>query len=157
MRWLCVIATVVSSLSAGTVMAMNTEESLKNADRAFAAHAAKHGPRAAFLEYMAEDGVVLRATGTPLEGRTAYAQATADDPDTATLAWAPEHAVVSGDGTLGYTWGYYLFTAPGKDGVKQETRGKYLSVWRRQGDGTWKFIADIGNIDPSGKSPDPKN
>lgn len=133
----------------GPATAEDAGERLKNVDRAFAAHSKEHGPRAAFLEYMAEDGVVLRALGGPLEGRAAYAEATADETGQATLAWAPEQAAVSGDGTLGYTWGYYVYTAPGEDGTKQETRGKYLSVWRRQEDGAWKFIADIGNIDPA--------
>jgi ketosteroid isomerase-like protein len=138
-------------------MATGPEEVLKDTDHAFSAHAAEHGIRAAFLEYMAEDGLVLRATGAPLEGRAAYAEVTADDPGTATLSWAPAHAVISDDGTLGYTWGYYILSAPDKDGTKKESRGKYLSVWRLQADGAWKFIADIGNIDPSGNSPEPKN
>lgn len=133
-----------------SAVAQDPEEALKDTDRAFAAHSREHGVRAAFLAYMAEDGVLLRA-GPPIAGRAAYAEATAGDPEGVTLDWAPEHAVVSDDGTLGYTWGYYVLGVPDKDGARRESRGKYLSVWRRQKDGSWKFIADIGNVDPEKK------
>ena len=58
---------------------------------------------------------------------------------------------VSDDGTLGYTWGKYTFTpATGPDG-KQEasTSGLYFTVWKRQADGSWKFVYDGGpKIEP---------
>jgi len=134
----------------GPVMAQDPAEELKDADRAFAAHAKEHGPRAAFLEYMAEDGLIFRTTREPI-GRAAFAKEAIGPKGEGTLAWAPEHATVSDDGTLGYTWGFYVYTPPGEDGAKQEARGKYVSVWQRQKDGAWKFIADIGTVDTPAK------
>lgn len=150
------IVVLCALFAAGTaVQAQDPVEALMDTDRAFAAHSSEHGLRAAFLEYMAENAVVLRASGAPLAGRAAYAEATANGGDEGELDWAPEQAAVSDDGTLGYTWGYYVHTALDEKGAAKETRGKYLSVWRLQEDGTWKFIADIGNVDASGESPDP--
>ena len=45
------------------------------------------------------------------------------------------------DGTLGYTWGRYRVEA----GDSITGRGRYLTVWRRQPDGSWKVDADIGS------------
>jgi ketosteroid isomerase-like protein len=49
---------------------------------------------------------------------------------------------VSADGTLGYTWGRYDFTAKGKDGKVDASTGIYLTIWKRQPDGSWKFVFD---------------
>jgi ketosteroid isomerase-like protein len=49
--------------------------------------------------------------------------------------------MVSGD--LGYTWGHYKITTDG-----ETKHGKYMTVWHRESDGTWKVIADMGNADP---------
>jgi ketosteroid isomerase-like protein len=49
--------------------------------------------------------------------------------------------MVSGD--LGYTWGHYEITENG-----ESKRGKYMTVWHRDGSGVWKVVADMGNNDP---------
>ncbi len=39
-------------------------------------------------------------------------------------------------------------TAPGKDGGRVQLTGKYVAVWKRGGDGTWRMHRDIWNFDP---------
>lgn len=39
-------------------------------------------------------------------------------------------------------------TAPGESGGRVEWTGKYVSVWKRGGDGTWRLHRDIWNFDP---------
>jgi len=58
------------------------------------------------------------------------------------LIWTPAKVDVSADGTLGYTWGKYESTAPGEDGKKAVSAGIYLTIWKRQADGSWKFVYD---------------
>lgn len=53
--------------------------------------------------------------------------------------------VVSGD--LAYTQGTYAATMSGPDGSPVAERGKWVTVWERQSDGSWKIIADIYNTD----------
>ncbi|MDI6780166.1 MAG: DUF4440 domain-containing protein [Bacteroidota bacterium] len=56
-------------------------------------------------------------------------------------------AEVSNSGDLGYTWGTYKTKFEGAQGKPLERTGKYLTVWKKQNDGGWKVIADIGNQD----------
>jgi len=63
------------------------------------------------------------------------------------VTWTPGAADVSSSGDLVYLEGYYLNTthqAKGKDVLE---RGKYLSVWKKQSDGSWKCVADTWNSD----------
>lgn len=60
------------------------------------------------------------------------------------MTWQPVKAEISASGDLGYTYGYYQarsHTAQG-DVVRE---GKYTTIWRKQSDGTWKVVLDIGN------------
>jgi ketosteroid isomerase-like protein len=66
------------------------------------------------------------------------------------LRWQPLWAEVSGD--LGYTTGRWQFHQPKKDGPeagKDEVvqQGRYVTVWRRQADGSWRAAFDLGNDD----------
>lgn len=58
-----------------------------------------------------------------------------------TLTWHVEDARISKKGDLAYTSGPWLqqFTQNGKT---NKSTGRYLAVWRKQKDGTWKVLAD---------------
>ena len=64
------------------------------------------------------------------------------------LTWEPTHAFLSEEGDLGYTIGRWEFSpgqaAPAHGGP---ARGSYVTIWRRQADGAWKVVLDIGNSD----------
>jgi ketosteroid isomerase-like protein len=62
--------------------------------------------------------------------------------------WTPQEAVIAKSGELGFTWGNYRVTFHDKAGKLVTEYGKYLDVWRRQNDGTWRWIADAGNSNP---------
>ena len=57
---------------------------------------------------------------------------------------------ISDGGDLGYAVGTYEQTAPDKSGVLTRTVGKWMSVFRKQPDGSWGAVADTYNVDPSG-------
>jgi ketosteroid isomerase-like protein len=64
------------------------------------------------------------------------------------LTWDPTFAAVSSSGDLGYTVG--TRESSRRVGAEQVVdRGTYLTVWRRQEDGSWKVEADIGNPAPN--------
>jgi hypothetical protein len=63
----------------------------------------------------------------------------------ARLNWAPIWGEAAGAGDLGCTVGLAEF----KPGAGAPSYSKYLTVWRRQDDGTWKFAADAGNPRPA--------
>lgn len=108
-----------------------TTKSLVNAEKAFAEDAGKIGANAAFLKYVADDGLVFRPN--PVNAKKFYATA----PDTKNLSWSPTFARVSRSGDLGFTSGSYVVNGT------QKSYGHYLSVWRAK-DGVWKVILDLG-------------
>lgn len=61
------------------------------------------------------------------------------------LTWEPIRAEVSSAGDLGYTVGRYTSVHRGEEGGEVRTTGLYVSVWRRQEDGSWKVEMDLGN------------
>ncbi len=56
-------------------------------------------------------------------------------------------ADVSAAGDLGYTAGTYAATLRGEDGSIVTEPGKYLTVWRKQQDGSWKVAIETYNTD----------
>jgi ketosteroid isomerase-like protein len=56
---------------------------------------------------------------------------------------------ISDGGDLGYALGTYEQTAPDKAGVLTHTVGKWMSVFKKQPDGSWGAVADTFNVDPS--------
>jgi ketosteroid isomerase-like protein len=60
------------------------------------------------------------------------------------LTWMPEKVEVAKSGELAYSRGPFVVKQTGKDGKPTERHGSYLTVWKKQADGTWKVIEDIG-------------
>ena len=69
-------------------------------------------------------------------------------PDGPTLTWTPIKGEVIGAGDVGYTTGRSLFRQKSADGKVTERRGQYLTVWRKQADGSWKVVFDTGSTLP---------
>ena len=114
----------------------------------FAGAVAEHG-RAAFITYFAEDGVELQDGG----GITTREEMKKQQPwpDGTSLTWTPVHADMAGTGDLGYTYGNYVFKSKDKAGKVVANYGKYVSIWKKQKDGTWKVVVDMGNSSPEPK------
>ena len=79
--------------------------------------------------------------------RAAMAPAFADT--TFRLTWQPTMAFASAAGDLGYTLGTWQSTHYNEAGKGQVTTGKYVTIWRKQADGSWKVVFDGGNPDSS--------
>jgi uncharacterized protein (TIGR02246 family) len=64
------------------------------------------------------------------------------------LSFASDKVVVSKSGDLAYTVGSYTSTYTDPKTKKAVTeKGKYVEVYMKQADGSWKDVADIGNED----------
>lgn len=115
---------------------------LMQADRDFSALSVKEGMYKAFLEYVADSGVMLRDNSFPLAGRQAIADLFAGRSDTSfTLTWDPVYEKIALSGELGYTYGYFTRRVKA---TGEENRGTYLTIWQKQNDGKWKFVMDTG-------------
>jgi ketosteroid isomerase-like protein len=101
----------------------------------FAAASRQKGARTAFLEFLADDSIVLQPG--PVWGRAAWESA---DELAGSLDWAPDWAELAADGALGFATGPWLLT-PAGEGARVE--GRYLTVWRK-GAGGWAVVFDGG-------------
>jgi len=115
-------------------------QELQQADFDMAKFSREHGMRKAFMEFMDDDGVVLRDNNMPIVGANAIEYITSMNDSTIVLTWEPKGGDVSKSGDLGYTYGVYEL----KDSVNTQ-KGTYVTVWKRQANGKWKFVLDSEN------------
>ena len=101
---------------------------------------------AGYMSYYAEDAVELPNGEAVIKGKTNIAKTMAFLDDKSNhLTWKPDGADVSSSGDLGYTYGTFEFSTAGKDGKPTVEHGKYTSIWKKQKDGSWKVVLDMGN------------
>jgi ketosteroid isomerase-like protein len=117
---------------------------LLQADRDFAARSLTTGAPEAFYQFMDEQGMQLPAAGDPVVGPENVRAALAQGPPTI-LTWEPRYAeVLTAD--WGWTWGEWQAHEPGAGG-RRLAQGKYLNLWKKQPDGSWKVRLDVGNVE----------
>lgn len=111
-------------------------------EKDFAQLAKSEGVEKAFLTYAADDAVINRRN-TVLKGKGGikeyYESQTLKD---VKLDWKPDFVDISASGDLGYTYGHYTFSAIDTTGQTITSEGIFHTVWKKQKDGTWKFVWD---------------
>lgn len=113
------------------------------ADKAFSKMSGEKGMRKAFMEYIDDNGIMLRPGNMPIVGANAVDLISQMDDDKGVrLIWEPLGSDMAQSGDLGYTYGIYTLKAAGADSIQH---GTYVNIWRRQDDGSWKFVLDSGN------------
>ncbi|HEX5057603.1 MAG TPA: DUF4440 domain-containing protein, partial [Gammaproteobacteria bacterium] len=100
----------------------------------------------AFKKYAREDAFQLPPDEEPIRGRDNIVERFTEFDKQFILDWEPQASEVAASGDLGYTWGI-------AKGISRETgqpvfKGKYLTVWKKDPDGNWRYIADLGNSSP---------
>lgn len=123
-------------------------EALMEADRAFA-RASQERRLDAWLEVFSDSGILMRPNAAVTPGKTFLRERLAASfaDTTFSLNWEPIRADVSRSGDLGYTVGLYQSRRIDTGGAVQVGTGKYVTIWRRQRDGSWKVALDIGTPD----------
>jgi len=130
-----------AALGASGAAAADGFADLVAAERAFAADAAARNVRDAFLAATAEEGVVF--SPGPVRAVKYW---TAREANAMKLEWAPAAAEIAASGDLGYTYGPWRLTPAGED--KPGAFGHFFTIWQKQADGTWRFLADKGITHP---------
>ncbi|MBB4038690.1 ketosteroid isomerase-like protein [Microvirga flocculans] len=118
-------------------------QQLIETDRAFNEMAQREGTGKAFIAYAAEDPVLIRPGQMPLLGRGPFVEAFSQVKG-AVLAWEPLRADIARSEDLGYTFGRYQVRENGA----VTAHGVYVSIWKKQPDGSWKFVLDGGGATP---------
>ena len=110
-------------------------------EQRFAARALVVGWKQAFLEYFADSAVAFN--GDQTEPARDQFRRQPDPPKDRRLIWEPRYGDISSTGDLGYLTGPVRRIVPGQNNG-QPYHSVYASVWRRQADGSYKVVMDMG-------------
>ncbi|MGD9900545.1 MAG: DUF4440 domain-containing protein [Calditrichaceae bacterium] len=111
-------------------------------ERKFAAASVEKGTNEAFLDFIADESVIFRPH--PVNGKTWLQEHRSSK---GLLTWRPVNAAISSSADLGYTTGPWEYRTSGDDSLPA-AYGQYVTIWKKQNDGSWKFIFDIGISHP---------
>lgn len=106
----------------------------------------------AFIDFADNNSTLLRQDQFPIIGKSDILKLfNGKESNVLPIKWNPIKAEVSNDGSLGYTWGNWTYTVKDKNGKENITYGNYVTIWKKQLDGKWKFVLDGGNTTPAPK------
>lgn len=137
-------------LSASELESIRQE--VMNNDLEFSKYSEENGFAKALAQYAADDAIKLNPQQYSSFGKASL-QADADS-DTlgnrlGTLTWTPRKVHVSSHGDMAAAFGDWFFKTKSRTTSNDTTfYGNYLTVWKKQSDGQWKFILDGGNPVP---------
>lgn len=124
-------------------------QNMMDTDRAFSKMSEEKGTSEAFI-YYADENVILTGENRPpimgieeLKNRFNRPK----NPDV-TLTWEPLKGEVAQSGELGYTFGRWQIKSKTGSDADTITNGVYISVWKKQTNGSWKYVLDGGNHTP---------
>jgi len=106
-------------------------------EKDFAAASLSQGIKQSFLAYAAPDAVLFRPS--PVAAVAALMN-DPDDNDGLTLDWWPAMGAIAGSGDMALSVGPWVLDVPGA--TRQRLYGYYATIWKKQPDGSWKFVID---------------
>jgi uncharacterized protein (TIGR02246 family) len=134
----------------GTAGAADTkiEQALRDLDAQWSKDAgAKDVDRT--VSYYADDAVVMPPNASAATTKETIRSAWKEMLTTpgAAISWKTTKVEVAKAGDLAYVSGTYEETMTDASGKPVKDRGKYVEIFKKQADGTWKVVADIWNSD----------
>lgn len=104
------------------------------------------------LSYWTDDARVYPPGMPPVSGKAAlrdYVEGSLAIPGFH-ITWTTSEATLSPDGMLAYLLSTNMVTLPDAKGKLVTSRGRGVTVWRREPDGEWRCAVDIWNEAPAG-------
>jgi ketosteroid isomerase-like protein len=127
------------SISADTLIRM---------EEAFSRTSEEKGFHAALKAFMSPSATKLVEGRLPIIGGDSIAKLLDSRPDTAfVITWKARHADIATSGDIGYTWGDWMLRPKYPKGG-DTSYGNFYTVWKKQQDGSWKWVLDGGNGTP---------
>jgi len=118
------------------------KEEILALEHAFMERVAERGLGDAFVHYADENAVLVRNNRLirgKKEIKEYYNQQQRQDIQ---LTWIPEFVEMSSCGDFAYTYGTYLYSVKDSASQESEMEGIFHTVWKRQEDGSWKYVYD---------------
>jgi ketosteroid isomerase-like protein len=122
---------------------------LLEADRAFDREVSARGIEG-WVDFFADDSRMFPDSRNIVEGKTGIRGLMSplfSNPDFR-LRWQPLGGDIAACGDLGYTFGHSTSRRRNAAGEMGDYFGKYVTIWKKQPDGGWKAVLDIGNSRP---------
>ena len=118
---------------------------------AFAKLGFERGIRESFIKYFAPECIVFAPH--PVKYRAELEKSEPEKfPLSVTVNWAPVWGDISAAGDMGYNTGPVVYEDAGEN--KRPTRHViFFSVWKKQADGSWLVVLDVGTGLPSAAAP----
>ena len=153
-------ACLLAAVSAGTPAAQRGDASraaapaaplplsltaMLDAERAFAKRATEIGWKQAFLEFFSDGAIGYDGEEVGLAKE--QIRANPDPPADHQLLWEPRYGDIARSGELGYLTGPSRNILPSRN-KGQPRHGVYASVWKRERDGTFRVVMDLGTTTP---------
>jgi len=126
------------------------EQAVKDADTKWSQAAQTHD-LAGVASYYADDATVLPANAEMITSKVAAVKYWTDHlTKNVDVSWTPMYVEAASGGDMAYVLGSYTMTTKPAKGSKDKAstdHGKYLAVWKKQADGSWKTEANTWNSD----------
>ena len=136
------LTAVVAALSLATASAQTASlDEMVGTERRFAARALAVGWKQAFLEYFADGAPAF--DGDRVVSAQELFRHRPDPPKDLRLLWEPRYGDIASSGDLGYLTGPVQRINPSVNGGRPQ-HSIYASVWRRQADGSFRVVLDMG-------------
>jgi len=97
------------------------------------------------LSLYAEDAILMPPNEAAVQGKTHIQDWMQAFPPISNFQ--EQSLEIEGQGNLAYDRGTYSMTVAHVEAASTDDRGKYLTIWRKQGDGSWKISRAIFNSD----------
>jgi ketosteroid isomerase-like protein len=143
-KWILIFILVAAGCSGGLSEGekARARNEILAAEKSFQQMVREKGAGAAFVYYADKNACIVRGERL-IKGREEisawYGKRQGNGMQ---LFWTPDFVDVSGSGDLGYTYGTYTFTITDSTGSVKTGRGIFHTVWKRQEDGSWRYVWD---------------
>jgi Domain of unknown function (DUF4440) len=152
MRNIFVVISIVLCLGVrASAQEQSALQEMVKTEQAFSKMAEEKNTRDAFLAFLADDGLLFRPGA--VNGKKWLLDHPVPPSDKKPLlAWQPSFAGMAESGDLGFTTGPWEARSDIKD-PKPSGYGHFVTVWKKQPDGSWKFVVDLGISHPQSGGP----
>lgn len=143
MKILIIINLSIIITGCNSVNKEETKSEIKKTEKEFVRMASEKGIAEAFYYFADENAVILRENDTLIKGKEnikIYYKKKNDK--NAVVTWNPDFIEVSDCGTLGYTYGKYIWKVKNKNDEIVEYKGIFHTIWKKQKNNTWKYVWD---------------
>lgn len=132
----CVSKTVIQSQDTLKDEVFKAEDDFKNLSQT-------KGISEAFYAFADDNAVIKRENDTLIHGKENIKKYYSNPKfKKASVTWKPDFVEVSKDGEMAFTYGKYIWSVKDSLGNKKDFKGIFHTVWKKQKDGSWKYVWD---------------